>query len=209
MIQPDPILRLIPRTRDDSEERSPDPAAEPGGEHAEEFDRGPIDAATFPVLLERYWDPLSRYAERMLGDADAADDIVQEAFTRLWERRERWTPTGSIRSYVYRLVRNLVIDDVRSRQRRLKLLRSRHAEITSHSRQSVGESESEALAAAVEAAIQALPERRREVFMLAHLHDLSYKQIAEIMGISPNTASNHMTLAMQDLRAALAAFLPD
>lgn len=209
MTQPDPILRLVPRTRSDSADRPPQPASEPDGERADTLDSGPIDAVTFPALLERYWDPLSRYAERMLSDADAADDIVQEAFTRLWKRRESWMPGGSVRSYMYGLVRNLLIDEVRTRQRRLKLLDARRTEVTPRA-QTPGEvAESEALAAAVEAAIQALPERRREVFTLAHLQDFSYKQIAEIMGVSTNTISNHMTLALQDLRAALAAFLPD
>ena len=64
--------------------------------------------------------------------------------------------------------------------------------------------EADELAGAAGRAIAELPERRRDVFVLAHLHGLSYKEVAETLGITPRTVANHMSLALAQLREALA-----
>jgi DNA-directed RNA polymerase specialized sigma24 family protein len=69
--------------------------------------------------------------------------------------------------------------------------------------------EAEELRNVVEREIDALSARRREVFIFAHLHDLTYRQIAEIMGISVQTVANHMSTALADLRKGLAPYLRD
>lgn len=164
------------------------------------------DVSAFAELLESYWRPLVAYAARMLGVQDAADDVVQETFIRVWENRARLKPTQSLRGYLYRLTRNLVIDEVRRariRSDRASMLGGEVAKPPTPAEVT----ESEELGTAAARAIQGLPERRREVFVLAHLHDLTYRQIAEILGITPRTVANHMTLALRELRAALQPYV--
>ena len=64
-------------------------------------------------LMDRCWPELVRYAARQVGEVDLARDIVQETLIQVWERRRAWEPRGSVRAYLYRIVRNLVIDEKR------------------------------------------------------------------------------------------------
>jgi RNA polymerase sigma-70 factor, ECF subfamily len=163
------------------------------------------EVPAYAALLELYWEPLVRYAARTLASSDAAEDAVQQAFIRLWENRAKLKPTQSPRAYLYRLVHNLSIDELRRRGIRERFART--------SVEPAGPPtpadcvEGDELGAAARDAIEALPERRRDVFVLAHFHDLSYQQIAETLDIAPRTVANHMTLALRDLREALQPFV--
>jgi RNA polymerase sigma-70 factor (ECF subfamily) len=164
------------------------------------------EVSAFAELLDAWWAPLVAYAAQMLGAQDAAEDAVQETFVRVWENHARLNPTRSLRGYLYRLTRNLVIDEVRKGQTRVDRVAFVEAQTptTPTPAQVV---EADELAAAAGRAIERLAERRREVFILAHFHDLSYRQIADVLGITPRTVANHMTLALRELRAALQPFL--
>lgn len=172
---------------------------------AESIRSGNVSA--FAVLLDRYWQPLVTYAEEKLGSRDAAEDAVQDAYFRVWVRREGLKTDASLRGYLYRLVHNVAMDELRKRQ-----VRIRHAPVLVAASPSPPTPdqviEAEELAEAAERAIRALPERRRDVFVLGHFHDLSYREIADTLGMTPRTVANHMSLALRDLRAALRPFLP-
>lgn len=162
------------------------------------------EVAPFARLQEKYWQPLVGYAMRMLRHQDAAEDVVQETFVRLWENRASLDPGQSLKGYLFRTARNLVIDEIRRAQvrenRAPRMAQSpppTPAEVTE-----VGE-----LERAVERAIDTLAERRREVFMLAHFDNLTYRQISEVLGIAPQTVANHMTLALRELRTALQPYV--
>lgn len=165
------------------------------------------DVRAFAQLLESNWGPLVAYAARMLGVQDTADDVVQEAFIRVWENRARVTPARSLRGYLYRLTRNLVIDELRRARIRTDRACMLGGEVASSPPTPAEVTEADELGVAAARAIEDLAERRREVFVLAHIHDLSYKQIAEILGITPRTVANHMTLALRELRAALHPYI--
>ena len=164
------------------------------------------DVTAFAALLNRYWQPLVAYAEQKLGSSDVAEDVVQEAHVRLWEKRRTLDHTRSPRPFLYRMVHNLAVDELRKRQvRRDGIAAARHAAPRSPTPAQVAEAED--LAEAASRAVAALPDRRRDVFILGHLHNLSYRQIADALGITPRTVANHMSLALADLRASLRPFL--
>lgn len=166
------------------------------------------DVRAFERLAHTHWDGLVAYAQRMADDRDIAQDAVQEAFTRFWQARSELRQRASVRSYLYRAVRNRIID--LSRQRRAWQrwsMRFQH-EFLARPPTPADLLDDAELQAALDRAIQALPERRREVFVLAHLQDLSYNEIAEIMGVAPQTVANHMSLALRELRRALGPLFP-
>jgi len=203
------VLRLL----DFARRRAPSPAPEAAPPASAPPDADDValvgrlaldDAQALGQLLERYWGPMVAFAMEKVRSQDAAEDLVQEAFVRVWERRRQLRPQASPRAYLYRVLRNLIIDEYRRRR-----LRDRFAQLVGRSEVSdapsaVATLEADELAGAAGRAIAALPERRRDVFVLAHLHGLSYKEVAETLGITPRTVANHMSLALAQLREALA-----
>jgi RNA polymerase sigma-70 factor, ECF subfamily len=146
------------------------------------------------------------FAADRLGSRDAAEDAVQEVFVRVWAHRAQLRPYTSPRAYLYRVLRNLITDDFRRRRLRERWAEARQHEPAPEPPTPVAELEAGQLAAAARRAIAALPERRRDVFVLAHLQGLSYRDVAEALGITRRTVANHMTLALRELREALAPF---
>lgn len=165
------------------------------------------DVCALDALISVYWRPLVVYACEIVGSRDAAEDVVQDVFVRVWARRSEWRPRGSVRSFLYRMTRNRALNERRARRVRelwaarerawdpvapatpLRLLETRE----------VGEQ--------VRRAIAALPARQREIVTLARFHGLSHAQIAEVLGISQNTVANHIRAAFASLRDALRPLL--
>lgn len=164
-------------------------------------------APALNALLNRHWASLVTYAARMAQGWDAAEDIAQETFVRIWERRETWSPEGSVRALLYKIARNLALDAQKYRRRRADW---------AYQRKDVGsvptpydELQANELEAAFEQAVTALPERRREIFLLARVDGLSYQQIAEVLGIAPQTVANQMSSVLSTLRVLLKEYLDE
>jgi len=163
------------------------------------------DPSALDALVELYWPRLVAYVDKLLGSIDAAEDVVQSAFVRLWEARASWKPTGAPHAYLYRIARNLALDERKWRRVRKSWLKRERAWSRAAPSPEVIAMDLE-LAVAMKQAIETLPERRREVFTLARLHDLSYREVAEIMGISTATVANQLALCLAHLRQALQPF---
>jgi RNA polymerase sigma-70 factor, ECF subfamily len=169
--------------------------------------RGDSDA--LDALLARHWDAVVMFGIRTLSCADAAEDLAQEAFISLWERRAELDESrADLLTLLLHMVRN------RSRNvHRSEDVRRRYSAVTREATgpsrvktpaQILGEGE---LQAALDSAIRALPPRRREVLVLSRFHGLSYGQIGEVMEISPQTVANQLSRALADLRERLKPWL--
>lgn len=165
------------------------------------------DTAALDELLALYWEDLVRYAWSIVHSIDDAEDIAQQAFLQLWRRRTHLEHRGGgMHSYLLRIARNLSLNE----QRRRKVVvraGSRLQDVAPHQPTPAEVVEEAELQAAVEAALEALPARRREVFMLVRFHGLSYRETAEVMGISPQTVANQLSSALAELRRALREYL--
>ena len=159
------------------------------------------DEEALELLVAFYWQRLVRFVEGILEQEGGADDVVQEAFIRLWMRRAELRFEGSFKALLYTLARNAAIDE-RRRFGRQKALSTRADPPASQASPLAGAEASE-LQAVADAAIAALPPRRREVFLLARTEGLSYKEIADVMGLSPQTVANQMSRALTELHEAL------
>jgi RNA polymerase sigma-70 factor (ECF subfamily) len=166
------------------------------------------DVAAFEELVDRFWGRTFSYARHLAGDRDRAYDIAQEAFTRLWQRKAEWRPTGSVVVWLLRTARNLVVNDQRKWSVRARWERRASREEIAGPRTPLEEVEGEELRAAMHRAVEALAPRRREAFTLFHLQNLSYREIAEIMEVQPQSVANHLQAAIADLRVSLGAFFP-
>src|SRR5581483_4576466 len=115
---------------------------------------------------------IARFAERALHDVDAARDISQETFIRLWNARGDFAHTPElVRPFLYRTARNLVLDEVRKRS-----VRARAAAlglgVERHDFGPAEQFDADTVGSAIAAAIDLLTPRRRDAFVLAYLHDL-------------------------------------
>lgn len=166
------------------------------------------DAVALDRLLLQFWRPLVAYVSRLLNDAESAEDVVQRAFVRIWERGHA-VPTGDdVRPFLYRVVRNLAMNELRRRQTERSWVEEEAALHTPIALPSRGLEEAE-LAAALAAAVERLPARRREVFVLSRYHALSNAQIAEVLSIAPQTVANQLVSALRELRVMLGPYLDE
>ena len=160
------------------------------------------DADALATVLECYWKPVVRYVATFLGGMDSAEDAAQEAFVRLWERRQKLKASGSVRGLLFRMARNAALDELRRRSARERADAS--AETVPTTPSPADDVQDAELGAIIDRAVAALPERRREVFVLVRRQGLPYREAAAVLDLSPQTVANHLSLALSDLRTALA-----
>lgn len=164
------------------------------------------DDSALEAFFRATHEPLMRYAERFVS-TDAAHDIVQEAFVKIWAGREQLDPERSLRAFAYRTVRNLGLNRVRDRSRRGELLQLHGAEGTRAVPSDAATLEGE-LAGRLERWIADLPERQREALTLSRVSGLTHEEVAQAMGLSARTVNNHLVRALRAIRAQVQAYDP-
>jgi len=122
---------------------------------------------------------------------------MQEAFLRLWQKREQVAPSKA-KSYLYTVANNLFLDDLKHRQVVLKFFRRPHK--SAEHEHPAYLLESEEFKQMLEAAIAALPEKSRLVFLMNRIDKLSYQEIARRLDISVKTVEKRMHKALLSLR---------
>lgn len=164
------------------------------------------DRASFAELFEETYDGLYGFARYIVREPDAAHDVLQDVFTKLWRIRKEIDPSRSLKALLYQMVRNYALNHERQRK-------TRSAESIDDSvREPVAsvnledDVHAEALHERIRGWIAQLPDRRREAFVLSRYEGLSHDEIARVMHLTPRTVNNHIVLALQDLRAHLQAY---
>ena len=160
------------------------------------------DRRAFEYFFNTYVDMLHAYALGYCRDSDVAEDLVQEAFVRFWTMREKITYSESIYGYLQRTVRNTCINQkVRERveeRYRQEMLNGETEEFDWENDDALEE-----LRKLLLDAIDRLPEKCREIFVLSKMEGLSNKQISEQLNISIKTVESQMTTAFVRLRKEL------
>lgn len=162
------------------------------------------DASACTELFQALHRPLLRYAARLTRDDDAAYDIVQDAFIKLWEHRARLDPEQSVRAYLYTIVRNTAFNQMKQKQHRQYHLD--HLEPADPSAEMSDPMAVRELKTQMQTWIEELPPRRQEAFRLSRFNGLTHDEIARVMNLAPRTVTHHIMLALQHLRARLATY---
>lgn len=157
--------------------------------------------------LMRFSHPmLLRYATQMVGDRDAAYDILQEAYINLWNGRDGLDAGRSLKALLYRMVYTRSLNHMRMKKRASKV----HAEVAVSSHQdaisAAEEMDAHHLGEAMHQWIKELPPRRQEAFRLSRFEGLSHQEIATVMDLSVQTVTKHIMLALQFLREQLSMY---
>ena len=144
-------------------------------------------------------------ALRVLGEWTAAQDVAQDVFVELWTHPGRYDPAaGSLRTYLTVLARHRAVDMVRSELRRIAR-QERNQRLTPQQelRSPGDEVEAAEAAGVVRAAVRLLPDSQRQVVELAYFGGLSYREVAQAVGIPEGTAKSRLRLAMAKLESVL------
>jgi RNA polymerase sigma-70 factor (ECF subfamily) len=166
------------------------------------------DGYAFTELVTRYLDPVTRFAFYLLGSEDAAEDVAQQVFVSVWERRETLDTVLSLKAYLFRAVRNRAFDERKAMQVRERYRASVQNEVgTGLQSGAVASPEDTILnAETIRAAMKELPERRQLVLRLRIEDELTHAEIGEILGISPQAAQVLAGRARAELRIKIGVF---
>lgn len=166
----------------------------------------------FEKLYKLYYPKMFAFAKNYVPANEDAENIVQDVFLILWERKEEIEISFTLTTYLFTLVKNRCLNFLRH-----KLIEE---EYNSQMKEELGfklyaletfdysyQSEEE-LQEVIQRALDTLPERCREVFIKSRIEGLKYKEISDELGISVNTVENQMVTALKKLRVALKDYLP-
>ncbi len=173
------------------------------------------DTEAFRELFAVYYRPLSSFAASLVIDREAAKDIIQDVFIRIWENRKTLEIHTSLKAFLFTCVRNSAMDHIR-KQKRFSGLERELMEILSGPG-SIKNAPPEALNSIiynetcelVESAIEKLPEQCRRIFVMSRYQGLKHKQIAEKLNISSKTVEAHIYTALKFLRERIKKSLSD
>lgn len=160
------------------------------------------DHAAFTEIYLRFINPLFIHAFNRLKDEQGAQDIIQELFTVLWEKRQTIQIT-SLSSYLYSAVRNRILDTLAHEQLVTKHKNALPSFIKSERYVTDYRIRERQLAEIIEKEVAALPNKMREVFELSRKQQLSHSEIAEKLGISEQSVRSHVKNALRILRVRL------
>jgi RNA polymerase sigma-70 factor (ECF subfamily) len=174
---------------------------------------GAGDEGAFEQLVERHQRLVIGTVGRMLGTGSDAEDIAQQVFVRVWKNAKRYEPRAKFTTWLLKITRNLVFNELRRRSRHPQVplqseseeeerpLKDEHAVAPDAS---LLEHE---LQAAVDAAIAELPETQRMAVILRRYEELSYEEIAEALDQSVSAVKSLLFRARTELRQSLQRYL--
>ncbi|MBL7861231.1 MAG: RNA polymerase sigma-70 factor [Cyclobacteriaceae bacterium] len=166
------------------------------------------DASAFEMIFKTYYQPLCRYAYSFLQDKEEAEEVVQASLITVWEKRQALSIETSLKSYLYRMVRNSCLNVIKHER-----VKQQHAAHELYVKEVAYESVAHKIQAAeletkIMQALKVLPEQCRLVFQLSRFEELKYQEIADQLQISVKTVENHMGKALKLMREQLKDYLP-
>ena len=162
------------------------------------------NTAAFQILYERYRDPIFRFAYRLLGSAEAAEDVTHDCFLSLIKEPARFDSTrASLRTYLYAAARNQAAKRYQSFGRETALEELADEPHSADRHGPIALMLEDELAGEVERAIASLPPLQREALVLFEYEDLSLAEIAAVVGADSGTVKSRLFRARERLRARL------
>ncbi|MCG3167399.1 MAG: ECF RNA polymerase sigma factor SigE [Bacteroidia bacterium] len=166
------------------------------------------DERVFEQVFREHYKALCGYATRFLKEKEGAEEIVQDIFFKLWEKRETLEINSSLKSYLFRAVHNRCLNTVRHIDIRENYKADNEARIKAEEENITEQFNRFELQQQIQKAIDALPEQRQKIFKLSRLQGLKYREIAEQMQLSEKTVEAQMSKALKSLREDLKDYLP-
>jgi RNA polymerase sigma-70 factor (ECF subfamily) len=164
--------------------------------------------AEFEQVFKTHYKALHSYACTILKDEMAAEEIVQQIFLKIWERKQQLSIQSSIRAYLYRAVYNDCLNVLKHE----KVKKAYQTYTTHFMKNETDHASTKILLGDLEdkfrKAMNELPEQCRTIFQMSRFEELNYQQIADKLGLSIKTIENQMGKALKLMRLKLVDFLP-
>lgn len=168
------------------------------------------DSESFEILVRRKTSKVYGLCYRVIGNAEDAKDISQLAFLKVWENLEKYDPSFTFDTWLYRIAMNVAIDFLRNRQSRdaavnsnLRLVKT---EVDADQAVSLQRKEVEAVFAEVSSVLSA---KQKTIFVMREMEDLPSAEISRILGCRESTVRNHLFNARKLMRAQLERKYPE
>jgi len=142
---------------------------------------------------------LRRYARALLGDRNAADDLVQDTLERAWNKFHLWRPGSDLRAWLFAIMHNVFVNQVRSKRSDVEKSMEELPVVA------VRATQSDSLEVAdVERALRALPDEQREVLLLVAIEEMTYDEVSRAMAIPIGTVMSRLSRARERMRRLIA-----
>ena len=161
------------------------------------------NAEAFDSLFNKYAQRLYNFSIKYLKSGEEAEEVVQEVFLYIWERREDLKPDLSFNAYVFTIAYNIIKKNFIKKSRENAFKDEQIYEYLKQENNLDHTIDYKFLLEKVESIIDSLPARRKEIFIKQKYQSLSVKQIAAELGISPNTVENQLAAAQKQIRNGL------
>lgn len=160
--------------------------------------RGNTDALS--ILYMRYHKQLLLFLQKAAKSPTLAEDLLHDTFVKLWEYRTQIEPDQPLKPYLYTIARNQFLNLLKRAKHEASILESMRSHAIAESESTAQWLNTKETHQLFEEAMEQLPPRCLAVFQKCHIEELSYKQTAEILGISESTVHNQMVKALRHIR---------
>lgn len=162
-----------------------------------------LNEKSFRELFDLYFEPICRLLNFYTKDTDLIQDVVQDVFVKLWEERET-LEISYAKTYLYSMARNRILNQIRDEQNRLRLLEE-WAIREYESKKGIACVDLDEFTSLLQKAIDTLPEKYRDIFVLNREQKWTYSQIAEYKSMPVKTVETQMGVALKRIREYLSA----
>jgi len=158
------------------------------------------ELAIFEQIFNEYFTPLTYFCYKYIENKQASEDIVQELFVKLWQHSETLEINISLKNYLYRWAANSSLNYLKHQKIKLKYQHFVEKELENQIQEADDKLATSELEEKLTNAINKLPEKCREVFILSRYENLKYQEIADKLQISVKTVENQISKALKTLR---------
>jgi RNA polymerase sigma-70 factor (ECF subfamily) len=166
------------------------------------------DKIAFEKAFRAFYAALCNYALSLVKDKDESEEVVQNVFFNIWNKRTALQVSGSLKSYLYRSVHNECLNKIKHVKMKTTYAEDYRKNASGSFDNAADHLHAKELGQKINTAIDSLPEQCGNVFKLSRFENLKYNEIAQHLNISIKTVENHMGKALKILREQLKDYLP-
>lgn len=151
-------------------------------------------------MFKKYYNPLCNFASTIVNDHKVAQDVVQDVFTKLWDKRENLSIDSNEKSYLFQAVRNRALEILRKQKNDAKVSTADFNQLYEDKNDLEDQAQKYMLKEYLYNSIRQLPPKCQEIFVMNKMNGLTYNEIATDLNISVKTVENQIGKAYRKLR---------